>query len=559
MPVNSEQELGFLFEQLAALDEDPSARDRKLQLAKAIRSHSARSGDRLDEFLVDTVGRLKRGLERARESQRELRQVLDKLTAAPWYPAIYLGPVSLDAGPAASVMLGNGSASRVVGFAQGISPDAFEVGDEVLLGSEMNVVMAKSPRRVLNGGETASFDRRTSEGRAVLRSRDEEHVVTLSAGLRAETLRPGDVVKWNRHAFVALEKIDGASESGLFVSETPSESFEDIGGLTQQIAKLQRQFLLHLERPDIARKYGNKRLGAVLLVGPPGTGKTMLARALANWLGRVSPSGRARFMNIKPGSLHSSYYAQSEANYRAAFQAAREEGARDPRVPVVMFFDEIDSIGAARDHSLMRFDDRVLNAFMAELDGFDARGNVLVVAATNRLELLDPALERPGRLGDLILEVPRPNRRAAVDILSKHIGNGVPLLDSGPGGRDELLDAAVSRVFSPNAGSELAVITLRDGRQSKLSARDLVSGAHIANIARTALERAALREWEGGEPGLSLEDVLTAVDEEFRKAARVLTPANCRHYLKGLPDGVDVVRIESTVERAPTHRYVRVA
>jgi proteasome-associated ATPase len=559
VPAQTENELGFLFAQLTARDEDPLARERKLRLAKAIRSHSASSSERLDEFFVDALRRLEGGLDEAREKQAELRQILEKLTAPPWHPAIYLGPVATEQGPAASVMVGNGASYRVVGFADGISPDSIEVGDEVLLASEMNVVVARSNERTLRGGETASFERHASEGRAVLRSRDEELVVTLSRRLLGETLRPGDVLRWNRHGFVALEKVDGSSDSRWFITETPSESFEDIGGLGPQIARLQRQFLLHLKRPDLVRKYGNKRKGAVLLVGPPGTGKTMLARALANWLGRISPSGRARFMNVKPGSLHSSYYAQSEANYRAAFQAAREEGERDPRVPMVMFFDEIDSVGASRDHSLARLDDRILNAFMAELDGFEARGNVLVVAATNRLELLDPALERPGRLGDLIIEVPRPDRKAARDILSKHIGGSVPLADSGDSVREGLLDAAASRMFSPNGGGELAVVTFRDGRQRKLTARDLVSGAHIANVARTALERAALREADTGESGLSVEDVLTAIDEEFQKAVRVLSPANCRLYLKGLPDGVDVVRIEPVLERAPSHRYTHVA
>jgi len=125
----------------------------------------------------------------------------------------------------------------------------------------------------------------------------------------------------------------------------------------------------------------------------------MIARALANWLGQLAREGRSRFMHVKPSALHSMWYAQSEANYREAFRIAKEAGESDPDTPVVMFFDEIDSVGAARGDVLTRVDDRVLTSFMAELDGLESRGNVLVVAATNRREALDPALLRPGRLG----------------------------------------------------------------------------------------------------------------------------------------------------------------
>jgi len=255
----------------------------------------------------------------------------------------------------------------------------------------------------------------------VLRSRDEELVVNPAASLDAAALRSGDEVRLERNAWLAFEKIERSQGGRMFLEETPSETFDDVGGLDREIQELQRTFRLHLEHPEIVKKYRLARKKSVLFDGPPGTGKTLLARALANWLARLSRAGRSRFMNVKPGQWGSVWYSQTEANCREAFRVAREAGEQDPAVPVVMFLDEIDSIGALRGQSFHRIDDRVLNVLMTELNGLESRGNVVVVAATNRPDVLDPALTRPGRLGDLVLRIGRPNRKAGRDILSKHL------------------------------------------------------------------------------------------------------------------------------------------
>jgi proteasome-associated ATPase len=277
----------------------------------------------------------------------------------------------------------------------------------------------------------------------------------------------------------------------------------------------------------------------------------MMARALARWLGEQSKSGRSRFIHIKPGSLHSMWFSQSEANYREAFRVAREAGAADPNVPVVMFFDEVDAVGAVSTEGITRIDDRIRRSFMAELDGLEARGNILVVAATNRRDALDPALLRPGRLGDLMLEIPRPTMAAAAAILEKHFPPAVPYRGEGDcaSARRAIIDAAVSRIYVPNGEGELARVMFRDGTERAIQGRDVISGASLAKIARVATERACDREIETGEIGIGLRDALDAVVDELECAVAALTPANCHAFVNGLPQDLAIVRVEPVVKK----------
>ncbi len=557
----SEIDLPEVFRQIAATGDGAPAQERKLELVQAVRAHSRESSQALDGFLLEQVARLRAGLVEAQARQRELGRVLEKLSAPPWHVAVFVGTAETERGVEAVVA--HGGARRLVNVAEGVDVGSLSPGDAILLGPELNAVVARASCPATYSGETAVFDRAAGEGRVVLRSRDEEVVVEAAAALRGSPLRAGDLVRWDRSLWMAFEKVERSRGTHLFLEDTPAETFDAIGGLDIQIDELLRTLRLHLEHQAVARKYGLRPKGSVLLAGPPGNGKTLMARALANWTARVSRSGHARFMNVKPASLHSMWYSQSEANYREAFRVAREAGASEPDVPVVMFFDEVDTIGAARGESLLRVDDRVLTAFMTELDGLESRGNVLVVAATNRPDALDPALLRAGRLGDLVLTIPRPNRSAAREILAKHLDPGIPYAASGEGGaaggdgaagRQGLIEAAVARIYAPNGLGELAALMLRDGTRRAVTARDLVSGAAIAKIARAAVERACAREVDTGEAGLRSSDLLAAVDAEFESAARALTPANCRRNLEDLPQGVDVVRVD-TPRRATRRAY----
>ncbi|MFY9573298.1 MAG: AAA family ATPase, partial [Blastocatellia bacterium] len=534
-----------LLNQLTAVGEGVPTVEEKVQIAHLIRSQSRDAAKQVDEFLIDEATRLRAGLNEAQFNQEKLQAMLDKLTAPPWHPAIFLGLAPLATREAAMVLYSG--VRRVVTISDDIDPYSLAVGDEVLLGDELNVVVDKSPYNFFQSGETVTFHRYMPDRRLVIKHRDEEVIVDAADALAEGELKPGDLVRWDRHALMAFEKVDRSKGAELFLEETPRESFENIGGLDRQIEELQRSIRLHLYNAETARRYQLRQKGSVLLVGPPGTGKTMMARALANWLGSISKSGRARFINIKPGGLHSMWYSQSEANYREAFRVAREAGEEDPDVPVVMFFDEVDALGASRGHSLMRVDDRVLTAFMTELDGLDKRGNVLVIGATNRRDAIDPALLRPGRLGDLVLEVPRPNMKGAREIFRKHFGAEIPYafegLDSNAA-RREIIEGGISRIYAPNADSDVVTLTFRDGKRRIVQARELISGANIEKIALSTKERACVDEIESGQSGVRLTHLLPAIAEELESISGTLTPANCRNHLTDLPQDVDVVRVE---------------
>jgi proteasome-associated ATPase len=513
----------------------------------------------LDERVVARCAGVERALREVQDIQARLRDAVTSLTLPPWHPAVFLGPADLPSGHRALVMTEIGR--RVVSAGPAIEVERLQVGEEVLLGADQNTIVARAPYRSRGTGETALFVRYAGDGRLVLQQHDEELVVS-AAGWLGDSLKPGDRLRWDRSAWLATERIAQGESLESLVEETPAETFAAIGGLDDQIGQLTRVMTLRLEHRDTAARYGLTLPAGAILAGPPGTGKTLLARAFGNWLASRTPSGRSRFIEVKPSQMLSKWFGESEARVRRTFDRARRAAEDEPGVPVLLFFDEVDSLAASRGEGGQRYNDQVLTAFLAELNGTATDGGVFVIAATNRLDALDAAVTRPGgRLGDCIIQVPRPARAAGREILRRHLPASLAFDTSATGGcartaREQVVDAAVSAVYAPNGTGALAHVTLRDGSRRTITPADLVSGAVLASMARTACERACRRAVDLGEEGIRAEDARRAAIRQFAVLAAALTPRNIRTHLETLPQDLDAVRVEPVTRRVADDAYL---
>ena len=546
-----------ILEYFSHAEECPLPPDELLSALAKLRESGSENTVVVAQMLMQVVERQGQALISLQEVHEKLREIIKDLTAPPYFPAVFLHAANTPTVQGALVQ--TDTDRRVVQVGEGISVDQLTPGDELFLSHERNCMVGKSEVPNCTTGEVAVFSRRIGEGRLVLRARDEELVVVPTASLRAAKLKAGEGVRFDRSRGLAFERIEASHGEEYFLEATPSDSFEEIGGLDREIETLKRVLTLHMFHADTAGRYKLRRKKAVLMEGPPGNGKTKVARATCAWLATLSPSGRSHFINVKPSGLNSMWYGATEQKFRDIFRVAREAAAAAPEVAVVMFWDEIDAIGSTRGESFHRIDDRILAAFLAELSGLEERGNIMILAATNRRDALDPALVRPGRLGDLVLHFPPPNRQAARAILSRHLPADIPYAANGEGpaaAREVLLDLAVGQIFAQNSDTALVTLTLRDGKQRLVRAADLVSGAHLEAIAQAAIERACVREAEGGPGGLTAADMDAAISNFFLMSPRGLTPRNARNYVRDLPQDVDVVRCDLVERKVPhPHRY----
>jgi proteasome-associated ATPase len=535
---------GGMLEEIMNGGEGTLPLDERLAVLARLRESGMESGTAIDRAMMERIEQMHQALISVQEEHGQLRGLIGKLTEPPYFPAVFLA--NADTPNVQGALVQTDTERRVVQIGEEIDREQLAPGDEVLLSGERNFLVAASGVPSLLTGEVASFSRSTGDGRIVLKARDEEVVVLAKRALLDAGLKAGDWVRFIRSPGLAFEKIAPAKCEQYFLEATPADSFDDIGGLDREIEQVQRMMTLHHLQPASTKRYRLPAKRSVLMEGPPGNGKTKLARATSNWLAKSS-GGRSHFMNIKPGGLNSYWFGQTESNYREIFRVAREAAAAEPGVPVVMFFDEVCSIGSTRGEALNQIDDRVLNAFMAELDGLENRGNIVVLAATNRMESLDPALLRPGRLGDLVLTISAPNRKAAHAILCCHLPPDIPYTANGEGtdvAREALIDMAVAQLFADSRETELATLRLRDGKHHSVRAADLVSGAQLQSIAQAAIERACVRDISGGPAGVSAGDINAALADFYFAAPRALTPRNARNYIRSLPQDVEVVGVD---------------
>jgi proteasome-associated ATPase len=495
---------------------------------------------------------LQQALGEVRAHQEALREQVEALCAPERYPAVVTGVHQN--GELTVEVHGAGQRLRVAVHPD-VDPAGLRVGARGLLTRGRNCLLEVNAAPA-DWHEVATFEGYAEGGRLLLRHQEQLVAATPTDGLAAQVLRKGDLVGFDRDGpWLAYEKVEPPGKEDLFIEQTPADRFEELGGLDREIAQLKRVVRFRIQHPDLAERYRLPAKRGILLEGPPGNGKTKLARCLARFVAELVPAGECRFMAVSGSSDYSMWLGQSEQRLIARFRAAREL-ATEGGVPVVMFFDEIDALGRRRGSDLGGgAPDRILATFLAELDGMQRVGNVIVIGATNRADILDAGLVRPGRLGDLRLRIPPPTRAAARAILARYLGNGLPLA----GDAGEVIEALLSRVYSPRGEhAELARVTLRDGRKVTAGGRDLVSGALLENVVRVAAEEAADREAQTGAAGVTEDDLAAALDRELSGAARLLSPGNVRGYVPRLPQDMDPVAVE-VIARAGTASYARTA
>ncbi len=424
----------------------------------------------------------------------------------------------------------------------------------MFLNESLTAVVAKAFNQFPQVGETATFSRRTGDGRLVVRCRDDELVLDAAGPLVDAELKEGDSLRIDRAAWMAYEKLERTAGRRYLMEDVPTVRAEQVGGQQANLDALLAALTTTLVAPEKAKMYGLTGRRSVLMIGPPGCGKTLMARVAAAEVARSS-GRKCRFAVVKPSEWEDPYVGVTQQNIRHCFQSLRE-AAQDGLA--VLFMDEIECAGRIRGSAVGHHGDKFLAALLAELDGFTSRDGVALICATNRKDLVDPALLE--RISDLEIQVGRPDLRGAKEIFHVHLPESLPYHANGQSSgetRQAMIENAVSRLFSPNAENQLCTLKFRDGKTRAVAARELLSGRAIEQICRAARQRAFLRDVRRQEAGLQHQDLDEAISAAIERMGTMLTPQNARVYLTDLPQDIDVVAVEPVVRHVGrAHRYL---
>ena len=469
--------------------------------------------------------KLANALQETREHLQGLKEKVEQLSAPPNHYGIFLnengdGTVDID-------MFGK---KQRVNVDPDIQIGQLQRGQEVMLNGAFNVV---GSRDFDCRGEVVKIKEILDQRRVLISLRaDEERVVEVSEQIKVSDLKFGDAVLLNRVSGILMEKLPKYEIEDLMLEEVPDISFNEIGGQDEQIENIRDAIERPYLYPEEYKEFNLSPPKGILLYGPPGCGKTMMASAIANNLAKRIREKTGRedvkgyFINVKGPELLNKYVGETERKIREVFQKARDKSKEG--VPVVIFFDEMDSLFRSRGMGISSdMESTVVPTFLAEIDGIEGLRDVIVIGASNRQDLLDPAVLRPGRL-DIKIKVARPETEEdARDIFSKYLRPDLPIApetvakyDNDPQQAiDHLIQTAVGEMYTPTDDNKFIEVTYARGEREMLYFKDFISGAMIRNIVDRAKKTAIKRLIDEGDKGkgLRLEDIKTAIQEEYKE------------------------------------------
>ena len=463
-------------------------------------------------------------LREAREHIASLRDEVDKLTRA---PGSYATVVGINDDHTVDVLT-NGRKIRVTAHTD-VDVEHLQLGSEVMLNDALNIVLE---RGIDIGGEVVSLKEVLEDGiRAIVVLRgDDERVCELATAIRGMHLRSGDLLRLDSRSNLLLEKLDQPEVEHLLLQEIPNVSYTDIGGLDSQIEQIADAVELPFLHADLFAEHQLPAPKGILLYGPPGCGKTLIAKAVANSLTRKvaartgDDKGRSYFINIKGPELLNKYVGETERQIRLIFERAREKS--DEGWPVIIFFDEMDSMFRTRGTGISSdMESTIVPQLLAEIDGVEGLRNVIVIGATNREDLIDPAILRPGRL-DVKIKIERPDANAARQIFARYLTNDLPISQDeiarlGDGDIQKavqsMVDQTVNEMYATTDNNRFLEVTYQNGEKEILYFKDFSSGAMIENVVRRAKKLAIKRLIDTGSKGICLDDLLESIHQEFKE------------------------------------------
>jgi proteasome-associated ATPase len=525
--VSPEAEQAAYIDQVRALEEEVLALRRRLQDApKRVRT--------LEERLLETKGQLAQAvaqnekltytLREARDHIGALREEVDKLTQPPSAYGTLLA--QNDDG---TVDVYSGGRKMRVAVHPALEADELVRGGEVVLNESLNVVMARTPE---TSGEVVTVKEILEDGhRAIILGRaDEERVADLAEILVGSTLRAGDTVLMDSRSGLLLEKLPRPEVEELVLEEVPDISYDDIGGLDEQIEQIADAVELPFLHQELFAEHKLPAPKGILLYGPPGCGKTLIAKAVANSLAKkvgarsVDASAKSYFLNIKGPELLNKYVGETERQIRLVFQRAREKS--EEGWPVIVFFDEMDSMFRTRGTGISSdVESTIVPQLLAEIDGVESLRNVIVIGASNREDLIDPAILRPGRL-DVKIKIERPSEVAAAQIFGRYLTTDLPLAadevqELGGGDAQKcvqiMIERTVDEMYRTDTENEFLEVTYQNGDKEVMYFKDFASGAMIENIVRRAKKLAIKRVLADGPKGIRLADLVESIHQEYKE------------------------------------------